>query len=121
MLRMFMPAIDLSSCDPRSDGEPALPAATINSPGLDFAKAIRSLIDFTGSDGCAATTKISVDTSEIGAKSVMLYGTFAFNSGKTQSVLPFTISVYPSGGDLATASPEMMPPARLSTITGCPN
>src|SRR5437016_3679773 len=92
-------------------------------PGLDLAKAISSITEFTGNEGLTSNIIEVNPTSDTGAKSFNVsYGSFAMRPGLVTWVENAIISVYPSGGALLTNSAAMTPlaPGRLSTSTGCP-
>ena len=90
-------------------------------PGLDLASAISSFTLLAGTDGCTTTSCGPLATLVTAMKSLTgSNGSCLYMCGLTVKMLPDVIRmVCPSGGDLATTSAPMLPPApaRFSTTT----
>src|SRR3970040_1223005 len=94
-------------------------------PGLDFANLISSRTEAAGTDGGTIRIFGTFATRAQGAQSLIAsYGIFSTMLGLTVRMREYTMNnVYPSGADLASASPAIIPlaPPRLSTTTVCPH
>ena len=100
---------------------PGPAVALVSWPGLAFASAISSLIDFASTAGCTTTMYGVATASVTGVKSRNgWYGSFGVVLGCIAKVDEIKISVWPSGAARAVSSVASMPaaPARLST-TNC--
>jgi hypothetical protein len=74
----------------------------------------------TGSDGCATSTELDVTSCVSGVKSATgSYGSLGYSVALIVWLVNETSRLLPSGGDLATVSAAMLPPAPdlFSTIT----
>src|SRR5436190_15596897 len=90
--------------------------------GFECASSINSFTEVTGSDKGTVSSRLFVARIVTGANARTLsYGMLLIRAGLTVlgPVAPIS-SVCPSGGDFATISAEIVPPAplRLSTTTG---
>ncbi len=104
---------------------PVPAVAMVICPGRDFTSATNALKSRAGTEGCITSTKGTLLMPEIATKSRSgLISGLAYTFGDTlYTEFDAISSVCPSGGDLATISPPIMPPApgRLSTTTGWPS
>ena len=77
------------------EAAPAVPY--VIAPGLTRASAIRSFIEFTGSEGCATRTDATEQRSETAAKSLIGSGALSYTNWLVANGSVLTSSVYPSG------------------------